>query len=126
MAQKRITKEKTEKKTKNSEITPGFKKEDLFGSAAQDAPKTPFYPVNKAKIEGKSPFLSLSDGFYKGPVKNDAIFVLRVQANRLMRNIATKEGRRRFIQSVYREISLKNGQIEPEILARAALLEPFE
>ncbi|MDR1207888.1 MAG: hypothetical protein LBJ89_00890 [Holosporales bacterium] len=68
----------------------------------------------------KAPFtpLKMSGCFYKGAAKSEAMLIIRMMANQSAKDRKYRE----FLEHLNREISLKNGDFEAEVLARDALM----
>jgi hypothetical protein len=79
---------------------------------------SPFCKTN-APIS-KAPFapLKMSGCFNKGAAKSDAMLIIRMMANQSMKDRKYCE----FLEHLTREISLKNGDFEAEVLARDVLM----
>lgn len=73
------------------------------------------------KVAASFPTLLMSNGFTRNAARNDAILTLRMIANQAAKNSASNA----FLRTLGREISLKRGDFEPEMMMRDALMERF-
>lgn len=95
----------------------------LFGESEQDRGPTPFKKVVPSpKLQTKSfPKITLESAFSRQQAASDAVFILRMLGSQYARQGQPK-GQNAMIQ---REIQLKKGECEAEILARDALICKF-
>lgn len=98
---------------------------DMFGVGSQARPASPFYRVTpRTKSAAPSfPTLLMSNGFDRNAAKADAILTLRMTANQSAKALpASKEA---FLKALGREVALKRGDFEADMMMRDALMEKF-
>lgn len=99
--------------------------QDMFKAKEKDSSRqqSPFFKVTSSmKVAASSfPTLLMSNGFTRNAARNDAILTLRMIANQAAKNSASDA----FLRTLGREISLKQGDFEPEMMMRDALMERF-
>ena len=97
--------------------------QSLFGEDERTEGSTPFKRVIPLQTKPAKPFpkITLESAFLRQQATADAIFILRVLGNQYARQGQPK-GQSAMIQ---REIQLKQGECEAEILARDALICKF-
>jgi hypothetical protein len=73
----------------------------------------------------KFPSISMAGAFSKRSAATDAVLILRILESQYARALSSSQGRRGFLDTIAREIALKNGDCEADVIARDALICKF-
>lgn len=104
-------------------------KKDMFSDENKQflLRNSPFFKVKSESSFSRSSFPSLfmNNGFYRNTARSEAILTLRILANQSAKSLQNKTAKNHFLGYIYREIHIKSGRFEAEIMMRDALINKY-
>jgi hypothetical protein len=99
----------------------------LLGESSEKKRQTPFVKVSPMPGSAPKAFvaITMSSAFDKHKASFEAMLIIRTLAHQDLKRAYTAAGQDAFLENVQREVSIKTGEFEPEIMARDALMCRF-
>lgn len=127
MPPRKVTVQGFSKSSAKTTLPPVPDSQDMFCSAREKNGTTrpsPFFRVTPSVKTAPPvfPVLLMSNGFDRNAARSEAILALRMSANQAARGLCAKDA---LLKALGREIALKRGDFEPDMIMRDALIEKF-